>query len=155
MTGGGTTFGLGGFLLELGPSRRSDFGDVVVGQVWEAGEGVAQVGVRIDSSAAAAFDDGVDGRAAMAGTGFADEEPVLFAEGGGANGHVCFNVRVTDVLRLGSATRNPGTSKFKGDWSILPDVPSGAIPFIGVYFEIPFQNYKLVWEWSECLEFSF
>lgn len=39
----------------LRPGCRSDFGDLVVGQVWEAGEDVAEVGVGIDASAAAAL----------------------------------------------------------------------------------------------------
>jgi hypothetical protein len=54
--------------------------------MWEAGEDVAQVGVGIDVSAAAAFDDSVDDRAALAGAGFAAEKPVFLSEGGGANG---------------------------------------------------------------------
>lgn len=54
--------------------------------MWETGEDVAEVGVGIDVSAAAAFDDGVDDRAALAGTCFADEEPVFLAEGGRADG---------------------------------------------------------------------
>ncbi len=58
----------------------------MIGQMWEAGENVAQVGVGIDISAAAAFDDGVDDRATLTGTGFTDEEPVLFTDGGGADG---------------------------------------------------------------------
>src|SRR5690606_10356262 len=63
---------------------------------------------------------------------------------------VCFDMTVTDVLRLGSATRIPGT-----DTSILPDVPSGIIPFTNINLPIPFENYWLTWRWSECLQFSF
>ena len=59
---------------------------MVIGQMWETGENVTEIGVGIDVSAAAAFDDSVDDRAALAGTGFADEEPVFLSNGGGANG---------------------------------------------------------------------
>jgi hypothetical protein len=52
---------------------------MLVGEVRQAGEDVAQVGVGIDSSPAAAFDDGVNDRTALARPGFADKEPVLLA----------------------------------------------------------------------------
>ena len=58
----------------------------MIGQMWEAGEDVAQVRVGIDVSAATAFDDGVEDRATLTGTGFADEEPVFLADSGGADG---------------------------------------------------------------------
>ncbi len=51
-----------------------------------ADEDVAEVGVGIDPAAAAAFDEGVEDGAARAGFGGANEEPVLFADGGGADG---------------------------------------------------------------------
>jgi hypothetical protein len=54
----------------LGPGCGRDFGDLVIGQMWEAGEDVAEISVGIDLSAAAAFDDGINDRAALAGTGF-------------------------------------------------------------------------------------
>ena len=73
-------------MLGLGPGRGSDFGNLVIGQMWEAGEDVAQVRVRIDVSAATTFDDGEDDRAGLAGTRFADEEPVFLSDGGGSNG---------------------------------------------------------------------
>ena len=52
----------------------------------EAGEHVTQVGVGIKAAAAAAFDDRVEDGSALAGSGFADEEPVLFPDGGGTDG---------------------------------------------------------------------
>ena len=58
----------------------------MIGQMWEAGEDVAQVRVGIDVSAATAFDDGVEDRATLTGTGFANEEPVFLADSGGTHG---------------------------------------------------------------------
>lgn len=52
----------------------------------QAGEDVVQVGVGIDAPAAAAFDDGVDDGSALACSGFANEEPVLFSHRGWADG---------------------------------------------------------------------
>ena len=73
-------------LLGLGPSFGCHFLDLPVGQRRQAGEDFAQVGLRIDAAAAAGFDDREEDGAALAGLGFADEEPVLFAHGGGADG---------------------------------------------------------------------
>lgn len=56
------------------------------GHLWQAREDGAQVGVGIEAAPPAAFDDGVDDGAALAGFGVADEEPVFLAESGGANG---------------------------------------------------------------------
>ena len=58
----------------------------MVGQVWQAGEEVAEVCVGIDVPAAAAFDDGINDRTALANSRFADEEPVLFSNGGWPDG---------------------------------------------------------------------
>ncbi len=69
-----------------GPSFRREFFDLPVGGGGQAGEDVAQIGIRIEATLAATLDDGVEDGAAFAGLGFADEEPVLFAEGGGADG---------------------------------------------------------------------
>lgn len=49
--------GVGGFLLGLGPRCGGDFGDLVIGQMREAGEDVAQVGVWIEFSTAEVFED--------------------------------------------------------------------------------------------------
>ena len=57
-----------------------------VGRRGQAGEHVAQVGVGIKAAAAAAFDDRVKDGSALAGSGFADEEPVFLAYRGGADG---------------------------------------------------------------------
>ncbi len=63
---------------------------------------------------------------------------------------VCFDITVTDELRLGSATRDKGSSS-----SWLPDVPSGIIPFTNIDLRIPFESFLLRWNWTECLKFSF
>jgi RHS repeat-associated protein len=63
---------------------------------------------------------------------------------------VCFDMRVTTTLRLGSASRVPWT-----DFSILPDIPGGMIPFTNINLQIPFESFQLTWRWSECLSFSF
>jgi hypothetical protein len=75
-----------GRLVLLGPGLRGDVLDLPVGQVREAGEHVAEVGVGIDPPAAAAFDDRIEDGSALAGLGLADEEPILFADGRGADG---------------------------------------------------------------------
>ena len=58
----------------------------MVGHPWQTGEDVAKVGVRINAAATAGFDDGVDDRSALTGSGFADEQPVFLANGGWSNG---------------------------------------------------------------------
>src|SRR4051794_27997659 len=72
--------------LRLGPSLRSKVLDLVVGGLGQAGEHVTQVGEGVEAAPAAAFDDGVEDGPALAGLFGADEEPVLLAEGGGADG---------------------------------------------------------------------
>ena len=42
---------------------------------------MAQVSIRIETAASAAFDDGVEDGAAFSGLGFADEQPISFSEG--------------------------------------------------------------------------
>lgn len=63
------------------PSGGSDVLDLPVGHRWEAGERLAQVGVRIDSMAAAALNHRVEDRTAFPGFRLPDEQSVLFAEG--------------------------------------------------------------------------
>jgi hypothetical protein len=46
--------------------------------VGQAGQHVFEVSVRINVAPPAAFDEGVDDGAALAGSGFSDKEPVLF-----------------------------------------------------------------------------
>lgn len=70
----------------LGPGFRGEIFDLPVSRGGEAGEDVAEVGVRVDPAAAAAFDDGVEDGAALASFGGADEEPVFLADGGGTDG---------------------------------------------------------------------
>jgi hypothetical protein len=68
------------------PGLGRDFRDLAVGHVGQASEHVAKISKGIESAAAAVFDDGVDDRAALAGIGIADEEPVFLADGRGTNG---------------------------------------------------------------------
>jgi len=58
----------------------------MIGHAGQTCQHLAQVSVGIKASAAAAFDDGVEDGSTVSGSGFADEEPVLFAQGRGANG---------------------------------------------------------------------
>ena len=73
-------------LLGLGPSFGCHFLDLPVGQRRQAGEDFPQVGLRVDSSTAAGFDDREEDGAALPGFSFADEQPVLFADGGWTDG---------------------------------------------------------------------
>ena len=52
--------------------------DLPVGHRGKPCEDVAQVGVGVDAAAAATLDNGVEYRAALAGIGIAQEQPVLF-----------------------------------------------------------------------------
>ncbi len=52
----------------------------------EAGEQVGEVGLRVDPSAVAVAAEGVKRGGAVARFGVADKQPVLFADGGGADG---------------------------------------------------------------------
>ena len=63
----------------LSPFRGYDSGDLPVGHVRQTSEHIPQVSVRIDPAATAAFDDGVEDGAALAGIGFSEKEPVLFS----------------------------------------------------------------------------
>jgi len=47
---------------------------------------MAQVSGRVDPATTAAFNDGVQDRAAISGFGFTDEQPIAFPDGGGADG---------------------------------------------------------------------
>jgi hypothetical protein len=73
-------------LRRSAPSRRCDFGDLPVGHVWQAGEDILEIRVRVESTPAAAFDDGVNDGTAFTSIGIADKEPVLLADGGGPDG---------------------------------------------------------------------
>ncbi len=70
----------------FGPGFGVHFLDLPVGQRRQSGEDFPQVGLRVDSPAAAGFDDRKEDGAALPGFGFADEQPVLFADGGWPDG---------------------------------------------------------------------
>ena len=72
--------------LPFAPGLRRDFGDLPVGHVRQSCEDVAKISERIQPASAAVFDDGINDGAALAGFGLADEEPVLLADGRGADG---------------------------------------------------------------------
>src|SRR5277367_338347 len=72
--------------MRFGPGLGRDLCYLVVGHFGQTGEDVAEIGVGIDAAAAAGLDNAVDDRAALSGSGFADEEPVFLANGGGSNG---------------------------------------------------------------------
>ena len=57
-----------------------------VGGVRQSSQDMAQVSGRVDPATTAAFNDGVQDRAAISGFGFTDEQPVAFSDGGGADG---------------------------------------------------------------------
>src|ERR1700728_2680856 len=69
-----------------GPRFGREVCDLPVGGGGQSREDVTQVGEGIDSATAATFDDSVEDGAAFAGLGFADEQPVFLAEGGGTDG---------------------------------------------------------------------
>ncbi len=70
-----------GVLLGLGPGSGCHVFDLLVGQCGQLGEDFAQVGLRVDASAAAGFDEREEDGAALSGFGFADEQPVFLADG--------------------------------------------------------------------------
>src|SRR5580658_1345355 len=72
--------------MGLCPSLGRDLWYLMVGHSRQARENVAEIGVWINASAAAGFDNGVDDCSALTGSRFSNEEPVLLADGGGANG---------------------------------------------------------------------
>ena len=72
--------------LRLAPSFGYHFRDLPVGHARQSREHLAQVGVRVQTASAATFDEGINNRAAFAGSGIAHEQPVLLAAGGGPDG---------------------------------------------------------------------
>ena len=65
----------------FGPSLGHELFDLPVRcRCRQSREEVPQIGERIESSSSAGFDDRVDNRTALAGFGFAEEEPVLLAQ---------------------------------------------------------------------------
>ena len=73
-------------LLGLGPSFGCHVLDLPVGQRRQAGEDFPQVGLGVDSSTTARFDDREQDGAALPGFGFADEQPVFLADGSWPDG---------------------------------------------------------------------
>ena len=76
---------------------------------------------RCDASAAAGFDEGEQDGAALSGLRLADEQPVLFADGGGADGvlHgvvVDLNATVFEIdEQQGHADVRAGNGQVQGD----------------------------------------
>jgi len=73
--------------LGFGPGFRGDVFDLPVGHLWQAGEDIAQVSVRIKPAPAATLHQRVKDRSAFTGCDRPDEEPSENnAEGGAAIG---------------------------------------------------------------------
>lgn len=68
------------------PSLRGEVFHLPVGGGGQFGQHIAQVSVRIQTTPAAAFDEGVEDGAAFSGLGLAEEQPILFAQGRGPDG---------------------------------------------------------------------
>jgi hypothetical protein len=56
------------YLLSFGPSRRQDFGDLAVGHVGRTTQHVAKVSQIVQTTPAAALDNGVNNGAALTGS---------------------------------------------------------------------------------------
>lgn len=67
------------------PKPGSQILDLPVGHRGQPGQHVTEIGKWVEA-APTALDDGVDDGSALTGSGFADEEPVLPADGGGTDG---------------------------------------------------------------------
>ena len=70
----------------LAPSGGDDFWDLPIGHVGQPGEDVFQISIRVEVATPAAFDDGINDGTAFTGIRIPDKEPVLLADGGGADG---------------------------------------------------------------------
>ncbi len=95
----------------FGSGFGRDFGDLAGGHLGKAGEHVAQVGQRIEVTAAAALDDGLEDGSALAGGGSSDEQPVLLADGGVADG--VLDPAVVDL----DAAQHHIASPVRGQWT--------------------------------------
>ena len=80
--GGQLGLSLAGFL----PVERRQLADLLVGRGGQALQHVFEVGVRFHTVAPAVFEQSVNDGAALAGFFGAEEQPVLFADGGGPDG---------------------------------------------------------------------
>jgi len=58
----------------------------MVGHFWQPGQHVLEISIGIDAASSATFENGVKDGSALSGLGLAYKEPVLFADGCGANG---------------------------------------------------------------------
>ena len=63
------------------PGFGGEVWDLPVGREGQPGQDVAQIGIRIESTTAARFNDGIEDGAAFPGLGFADEQPVFLFMG--------------------------------------------------------------------------
>jgi hypothetical protein len=72
-------------IFSLAPGFGGDFRDLPVSHLGEPSQDVAQITVRVQTTTPAALNGGVEDRAAISHSGFADEEPVLRAQGRGPN----------------------------------------------------------------------
>ena len=88
------------------PVPGQQFGDAVDRVVGDAGEHVAQPGLRIEAVELGGLDQRVDGRGALAAGVGAGEQPVLPAEGDGADrplGGIVVDLQAPVVADSGSA----------------------------------------------------
>jgi hypothetical protein len=83
----------------------------MVGHVGQPRQDVFQVSVRIQAAPAAAFDDGVNDRAAFPRFGGPDEEPVFLAQGGGTDGVFYAELGITFSTKLLSISIRPSLRK--------------------------------------------
>ena len=70
----------------VGPSFGSQFSYLPVCGEGQPGENVKQVSIRIESTASAAFDYGVEDGATLSGLGFANEQPVFLSKSSWSDG---------------------------------------------------------------------
>lgn len=95
-------------LLAGDPCEGRHFCDMPVGHGGQAGEKVEQIGIRICTVLPAVSDEGVKCCGAVPGSGVADEEPVLFADGTGTDGVFDEVVVYASTRRWGSPGESPG-----------------------------------------------
>ncbi len=70
----------------FGPALWCQFADLPVGGRRQPGEDVAQIGLGIKPATTTALDDGIEDGGVLTCFSFADKQPILFAERGGADG---------------------------------------------------------------------
>jgi len=72
--------------VRFGPGRGDDLRDLPVGHAGQPGEDVFEIGVRINAPTTAAFDHGINDGSPFSRIRIAHEQPVLLADGRGADG---------------------------------------------------------------------